>query len=305
MVQSGDESPLSRQGRATLNADQPMTKLLPPPSFAKPDFAGRDIVRRFLAWAQCADAEARAQGASALARAYLHSDIPAPLRAEAVLAMTALLDDPAVLVRRALAEAMCSASEAPRPLILALAADGEPDVAAAVLQRSPVLTDADLVACAGSGDVVAQTALARRPNLPRGAIAALAETGQFDAVLALIGNAEIDIPPEALSRIFARFSGEPTVHEALLERPSLPASLRARIVVALARDLSAEAFAVDAARAGRTHRPRGARSGGLSDRRVLPSRRADGACARAARSRRADAGPAPAFAAWRRAESVR
>jgi len=218
-----------------------MTKLLPPPSFAKPDFAGRDIVRRFLAWAQCADAEARAQGASALARAYLHSDIPAALRAEAVLAMTALLDDPAILVRRALAEAMCSASEAPRPLILALAADGEPDVAAAVLQRSPVLTDADLVACAGSGDVVAQTALARRPNLPRGAIAALAETGQFDAVLALIGNAEIDIPPEALSRIFARFSGEPTVHEALLERPSLPASLRARIVVALANDLGIEA----------------------------------------------------------------
>jgi uncharacterized protein (DUF2336 family) len=222
-----------------MNANQPMIEL-PPPSFAKPDFAQPDIVRRFLAWAQCADSETRAEGASALARAYLYSDFKASMRAEAVLAMTALVDDPSVLVRRALAEALCSANEAPRPLILALAAD-ESDIAASVLQRSPVLTDADLVECAAAGDVVAQTALARRPNLPPGAIAALAGTGQLDAVLALIGNLEIDIPAETLSRIFARFSGDPNVREALLERPFLPASLRARIVVALAKDLSAEA----------------------------------------------------------------
>ena len=53
-----------------MNANRPMTELLPPPSFAKPD-----IVRRFLAWAQSADAEARAEAASALARAYLHSEL--------------------------------------------------------------------------------------------------------------------------------------------------------------------------------------------------------------------------------------
>jgi uncharacterized protein (DUF2336 family) len=213
---------------------------LPRFSFAKPDFAELNIVRRFLAWAQCADAEKRAQGASALARAYLYSDLTASVRAEAILAITALVDDPSLLVRRALAEALCSASDAPRGLIRALAAD-ESDVAASVLQRSPVLTDADLVECAGTADVVAQTALARRPSLPPGAIATLAETGELEAVLALIGNLEIDIPAETLSRIFARFSGDPTVREALLERPSLPASLRARIVAALAKDLAVEA----------------------------------------------------------------
>ena len=161
-----------------MNANQPML----PPSIAKPDI---DIVRRFLAWAQSADADARAEGASALARAYLHSDLPEPVRAEAALAMTALLDDPSALVRRALAEALCRTTEAPRTLILGLAAD-EPEVAAAVLQRSPVLTDADLVDCARTGDVVAQAALARRPNLPPDAAAALAEIGQRDAVLALM-----------------------------------------------------------------------------------------------------------------------
>ena len=71
-----------------------------------------------------------------------------------------------------------------------------------VLQHSPVLTDADLVDCVASGDVVAQTTLARRPNLPPRAKAALAETGQFDAVLALIGNLEIDLPAELLRTHF-------------------------------------------------------------------------------------------------------
>jgi uncharacterized protein (DUF2336 family) len=218
-----------------MNANRSMTELLPPPSFAKPD-----IVRRFLAWAQSAHAEARAEGASALARAYLYCDLPAHLRAEAVLAMTALVDDVSVLVRRALAEALCNAREAPRPLILALAGD-VPEVAAAVLQRSPVLTDADLIDRAASADGLAQTALARRPNLAPGAAAALVERGCLDAVLALLGNPDARLPPEALSRIFARFMGDPSVREALLERAFLPPNLRARIAMALANDLSVEA----------------------------------------------------------------
>ena len=218
-----------------MHANLPTTELLPAPSFAKPD-----IVRRFLAWAQCADEEARAHGASALARAYLYSDMTAPVRAEAALAMTALLDDRSVMVRRALAAALCTASDAPRTLILALAAD-QSDVAAAVLQLSPVLTDADLVDCAATGEAVAQMALARRPNLPPRATAALAEIGQFDVVRALIGNLEIDLPAELLHRILTRFNDAASVREALLERPALPASLRVRIAVAAAKDLAIEA----------------------------------------------------------------
>ena len=40
------------------------------------DVGEPSIVRRFLAWAQRADAEGRAEAASALARAYLYSDLP-------------------------------------------------------------------------------------------------------------------------------------------------------------------------------------------------------------------------------------
>ena len=94
----------------------------------------------------------------------------------------------------------------------ALAFD-RPDVAAAVLARSPVLTDADLVDCVAAADVVAQSALARRPDLKPGAIAALAETAQREALLALIGNREAALAAGALTRIFARFGADPEVRE--------------------------------------------------------------------------------------------
>ena len=120
-------------------------------------------------------------------------------------------------------------------------ASDQSDVAAAVLSRSPALTDADLVDCVAMGDVVAQSALARRPDLLPGAIAALAEIGERDALLALIGNREVVLAASALSRIFARFGADAEVREALLERPSLPAGLRAQIAVTTANALSVAA----------------------------------------------------------------
>jgi uncharacterized protein (DUF2336 family) len=81
----------------------------------------------------------------------------------------------------------------------------------------------------------------RRFYLPPRAKAALAETGQFDAVRALIANFEINLPAELLQSIFARFGDDPSLRDALLERPALPAALRARIVVKAAKDLAVEA----------------------------------------------------------------
>jgi uncharacterized protein (DUF2336 family) len=217
-----------------MHANLPTTELLPAPSCAKPD-----IVRRFLAWAQSADADARAEGGSALARAYLYSDLNPSLRAEAALAMTALTDDPSLLVRRTLAEALCRAQDAPRAVILALAAD-ELDAASAVLLHSPVLTDADLVDLAATGDISLQTTLASRSNLPPRTKAALAEIGQFDTILALIGNLGVELPADLLGRVFDRFGDDANFREKLLERPALPAALRARIVVLAAKDLAVE-----------------------------------------------------------------
>jgi uncharacterized protein (DUF2336 family) len=195
------------------------------------------IVRRFLAWAQRADAEGRADAVSALARAYLYSDLTPQTRAEAALGLTAALDDPSVLVRRALAEALASAAEAPRHIVLALACD-QSEVASVVLERSPALADAELVDCAAVGDVAAQTALARRPRLGAGVAAALAEIGQREAVLVLAGNLEADLPRSALWRIFERFGEDAEAREALTSRARLPPALRNELAAATARALA-------------------------------------------------------------------
>ena len=278
-----------------MHANLPTTELLPAPSCAKPD-----IVRRFLAWAQSAEADARAQGASALARAYLYSDLTASVRAEAVLAMTALIDDPSVWCAGRWRRLLCRAHDAPRALVLALAAD-EPEAAAPVLQHSPVLTDADLVDCVGE----------RRRRRPDGAGAPAVPAASRKSRAGRDRTIRRGSRAHRQSR--DRSSGEtaaaaflpasattPSLRDALLERPALPAALRARIVVAAAKDLAVEASQWMSRLASRARRPRGARSGDLHDRLVMPPRRAGGAYARAARSRRAHAGLAAAFAAWRR-----
>src|SRR5215470_15747424 len=72
------------------------------------------IVRQFLQWVRQAPAGERAEATSALARAYLYSDLSADDRAAAEGAMIMLLDDASPLVRRAMAEAFASAEDAHR-----------------------------------------------------------------------------------------------------------------------------------------------------------------------------------------------
>ena len=199
----------------------------------------RAILRRLLVWAQRAGAETRADAASALARAFLHSDLDPAHRADAAEAMSTLIDDPCAEVRRALAEALSGARDAPRRIIVALANDEE-QVAAPVLARSPLLTDAELVDCVATGGLVAQCAIARRSGLGPGPAAALAEVGVREAALALLGNSTAGLTPGALRRIYARFGDHhPEIREALLARDDLPASLRADLAFATAKVLAA------------------------------------------------------------------
>lgn len=196
------------------------------------------IVRRFLLWARSASPGCRAEAVSALARAYLYSDLSADDLWEAETAMTAMLDDPSPLVRRALAEAFANATEAPRHLVIALAGD-QSDIAALVLSRSPVLTDSDLVDSAAMSDELAQAAIARRPVLSVAVAAALAEIAPVPALVALVENSGATIARPSLFRMVERHGSDPTLREALLQRPDLPLDLRQAIAASLSSALSA------------------------------------------------------------------
>ena len=86
------------------------------------------IVRQFLQWVRTRQAGERAEATSALARAYLYSDLSHDDLAAAEGAMIMLLDDPSPLVRQALAEVLGFSADAPAAVVHALATD-QPDIA--------------------------------------------------------------------------------------------------------------------------------------------------------------------------------
>jgi uncharacterized protein (DUF2336 family) len=200
------------------------------------------IVRNFLSWAQTANAAQRAEGAGALARAYLYSELESQERRAAEIALMSLLDDPSPLVRRALSDNFASAVDAPRALVSALASD-QSDVATPILSRSPLLSEAELIDCAAIGDAFAQSAIALRARVPAGVCAALAEIGGREAAISLAVNPGADLPEFSMRRMIERFGDDGEMREALLSRPWLPATVRNDLVNAAAAALSA--FVVD------------------------------------------------------------
>src|SRR4051812_19012891 len=152
------------------------------------------IVRHFLKWSRTAPAHERAAASSALARAYLYSDLRADEYAAAEGALLALLDDPSTLVRAALARALAPSEHAPPVVIRALAAD-HPDVACCVLKQPPVLSDADLFAAAPPGRGEIQAAIAHRKPLSPAVSGAIAEVGSPEACLFLVEKLQAEIAP--------------------------------------------------------------------------------------------------------------
>lgn len=196
------------------------------------------IVRRFLLWARTAPAQERANATGVLVRAYLGSTMSADDKREAETALIALLDDPSPLVRRALAEELAAAPQAPRNLVLGLIAE-QSDIAALLLAQSPVLTEADLVDAAAIGDGLAQRAIAQRPWLSPGICAALAEVGCEEALVTLLTNPTAEIPDFSLERIFEREGEAGAVREAMLARDDLPTALRQAIAAKVSDALAA------------------------------------------------------------------
>ena len=196
------------------------------------------IVRRFLAWAATASAAQRAQGAAALANAYLYSELSDDDHDAADVALTALLDDPSPKVRKALAAVLGPSAGAPHSVIVALAND-QSDVSAAVLRYSPLLSDSELIDCAAIGDVFAQASIALRPMVAPPVAAALAEVGYREALVVLAVNGGAHIPEFSARRMVARFGDDAELREALLSRPNLSAAVRSDLVAAAARALSA------------------------------------------------------------------
>jgi uncharacterized protein (DUF2336 family) len=195
------------------------------------------IVRQFLQWVRAARPGERAEATSALARAYLHSDLSPDDLAAAEGATIMLLDDPSPLVRRAMAEVFASSQKAPPVIVHALASD-QADVALPLIERSPLLSDQELIDLAKAGKPAVQIAIAERPLITIAVAAAIAESGCSEACLALLENSDADIALPSVERMVARFGHVAAIRENLLARDDLPMPLRQNLLSKLSQTLA-------------------------------------------------------------------
>jgi uncharacterized protein (DUF2336 family) len=195
------------------------------------------IVRQFLQWVRQAPPGDRAEATSALARAYLHSDLSPDDLAAAEGAMIMLLDDPSPLVRGALAHVFASAQKAPLVVVQALAND-QPDVALPILARSPLLLEDDLVDLIATGQPDIQCAIAGRALLSRPLAAAVSEVGCAEACLTLLENPDAEIAMFSIDRIVERHGHLAIIRENLTARADLPMATRQALLSKLSQTLA-------------------------------------------------------------------
>jgi uncharacterized protein (DUF2336 family) len=195
------------------------------------------IVRQFLQWVRSAPPGERAEATSALARAYLHSDLSFDDLAAAEGAMIMMLDDPSPLVRRAMSDVFASSQKAPPVVVNALASD-QFDVAEPILSRSPMLSVDDLVDLVATGQPEAQVAIASRVMLPTPLAAAIAEVGSAEACLTLLENSDAEITLFSIDRIVERFGHLAAIRENLVARDDLPMTTRQSLLSKLSQTLA-------------------------------------------------------------------
>ena len=195
-------------------------------------------VREFLLWMETAPKGRRAEAGHALARSYLQKDVDDRTHRDMEAALTVLLDDAAAEVRLALADALAGSEDAPRHIIVGLAAD-HVEIASLVLSRSPLFLDSELVDIVAAVAEPLQVAVARRPLVSQSVAAAIAEVGERAACLALLDNSAAQIATISFRRIAERFGEDVDIRDALLTREDLAPAIRQILVRTVSERLSA------------------------------------------------------------------
>jgi uncharacterized protein (DUF2336 family) len=140
-------------------------------------------------------------------------------------------------VRQALAEHVKGSPFLPRAIAATLAHDIEADVALPIIEHSPLLEDAELIALVRDGCADRRLAVARRRTLKEPVAAALVETGDTPAVGAVLANDGAEISAASLLRIARDFQGDPAIERLLVERAALPLGVVELMIAGLSRQL--------------------------------------------------------------------
>jgi uncharacterized protein (DUF2336 family) len=170
------------------------------------------------------DEEVRSELARKIGRLLpdLPDEISERMRALTVETLERLAQDQLPRVRAILAEEIKALDCVPKNVIDMLARDVEEDVAAPILEYSPLLSDSDLMEIISSAQAhFTLTAIAQRKPLGANVSAAIAEALDVPAVAALLANSSAQIREQTLEKIIDHGSRITEWHLPLVLRSDL------------------------------------------------------------------------------------
>jgi uncharacterized protein (DUF2336 family) len=142
-------------------------------------------------------------------------------------------------VRAIVSDEIKHAQNVPKEIVRQLAADAETVVSAPVLEYSPLLSDRDLLEIVALGiESVAITSIARRKDLTEEVVDAIVESGDDNAIPALLENESAKISDTTIDLIAVEAEDHEEWHPTLVDRGSLPV----RTVQRIANFVSAALF---------------------------------------------------------------
>ncbi len=144
------------------------------------------------------------------------------LQQHVLLVLASLVEDEAVRVRAAVADAVKDMPQAPREIILRLANDRAVPVSEPVIRLSPLLTTEDLLKLlAAAPNTAAATAVACRSGVNETLSDAVAASSDTGAIAALLANHSAAIREATLDALVANAAERTSWHAPLVRRPHL------------------------------------------------------------------------------------
>jgi uncharacterized protein (DUF2336 family) len=138
--------------------------------------------------------------------------------------LTQLAGEMEEVVRAELSERMADAAAPPRRLLVGLASDTIA-VASPVLTRSRALTEDDLLRVARTRDQDHLRAISRRETVPEAVSDAIVQRGDDTTLGVLLSNDKAELSRAAHEAAVDRASNNPELHQAVVDRQSLPMDL--------------------------------------------------------------------------------
>ncbi len=178
----------------------------------------------------------RAQTAATLAILFAEGALNERERIYAVSILDVLARDLEQQVRESLSEHVKHCARLPHGIAQKLALDVE-SVALPIIRYSSVLEEADLMALARDGGTAKQIAVSQRDNLAQAVSDILVDTGKPAVISTLLANETSRIGEASYGKILGVLGGDDKIKALMIERPALPATIVARMVLKVSDSL--------------------------------------------------------------------